>query len=166
MMARNTRNIAIEDKDIQAIIFRNFSGQPDNFNPKGAMGNFTLVLNKDKAVELANKGLNVTYKENRDGDTEARLKVFVRFEHVPPKVYQITSRHTTELDEDTIRCLDTAEISKADMIISPYNYNFNGREGVKAYLSKGYFTIEEDQFAKRYLFPRGDADDTSDDLPF
>ena len=164
MMARTNRNVAIEDKDIQAIIFRNFSGQPDNFNPKGAMGNFTVVLNKDKADELADRGLNVVYKENRDGDTEARLKIFVRFDHVPPKVYQITSRQTVELDAETVRCLDTAEISKADLILSPYHYDFNGREGVKAYLSKGYFTIEEDQFAKRYLGPQqGDADDS---LPF
>lgn len=162
MMARNTRNVAIEDKDIRAIIFRNFSGQPDAFNPKGAMGNFTIVLENEKAQELADKGLNVVYKENRDGDQEARLKIFVRFEHVPPKVYQITGKNSVELDADTIRCLDTAEIAKADLIVSPYHYEFNGREGVKAYLSKGYFTIEEDQFAKRY-FGGGEK---MDDIPW
>ena len=159
MMARNNRNVAIEDKDVKAIIFRNFSGQPDNFNPKGAMGNFTIILSESKAKELENNGLNVVYKENRDGDLEARLKIFVRFEHVPPKVYQITGKNTVELDETTIRCLDTAEIAKADLIVSPYNYDFNGRKGVKAYLSKGYFTIEEDQFAKRYFGGKEQMDD-------
>lgn len=150
-MLSNNRNIAIEGKDIRAIIFRNFSGKPDNFNPNGTMGNFTVVLENAKAEELADRGLNVQWKANRDGDEEARLKIFVRFEHVPPKVYQITSHNTVELDKDTVELLDNAEISNADLILSPYHYEVSGRSGIKAYLSKGYFTIEEDQFAERYL---------------
>ena len=153
---RNSRNIAIDSKDMKAILFRNFTGKPDQFNPKGTMGNFTVVLNEGKARELEDLGLNIKHKTNRDGDDEARLQIFCRFENFPPKVYRKVGHNTVELDQDTIEILDNDEIEDADLIISPYSYDFNGRKGVKAYLYRGYFTVAEDQYAQRYL---GDGDD-------
>lgn len=151
MMRTRNNNVAIEGKDIRAILFRNFTGAPDTYNPKGCIGNFTVVLEDEKAKELEQIGLNVKRKPNRDGDEEARLKVFVRFDHVPPKVYRVNSRTTAELDEDTIGLLDNDDIVDADLIINPYAFEINGLSGKKAYLSKGYFTVAEDQFADKYL---------------
>ncbi len=159
MNTRQNRNVAIEGKDIKSIIFRNFTGAPDTYNPKGCIGNFTVVLEDEKAAELEEAGLNIKHKANRDGDDEARLKIFVRFDHVPPKVYRVTKRTTVELDEDTVGLLDNDDIEYADLIISPYAFEINGLSGKKAYLSKGYFTVAEDQFASKYL-------DKDEEAPF
>ena len=42
------------------------------------------------------------------------------------------------------------DIERADLIISPYEYNFNGRSGVSAYLKTGYFVQALDEFADLY----------------
>ena len=167
MLSTNRNTINIDSKDMTAILFRNFAGKPDNFNPKGAMPNFTVCLSDERAKQLEAEGLDIKWRQNPDGDQQGRLKVFVRFENFPPKVFRITKKNTVELNADTVALLDHDEIKDADLIISPYHYDFNGRKGTKAYLSKGYFTIAEDQYAERYLGPqRGDAADTDDDLPF
>ncbi len=142
--------VYIEDQDIEAIIFRNFSGKPDKFHPNGQMPNFWVVLNPDKAAELGSMGMNIRERENQNGDMEYRLQVFVRFDNFPPTVYKICGDVQLRLDEDTIVDLDRDEIEKVDLSISPYHYEMNGREGIKAYLSKGYFTIVEDRLDKVY----------------
>lgn len=159
MLKTQNRNINIDSQDMKAILFRNFTGKPDSFNPKGQMGNFTIVLEDAKAKELEAQGLNIKHKQNRDGDDECRLQIFVRFDNFPPKVYRCTSKKSVELDEDTIALLDNDEIVDADLIISPYTYDVNGRQGKKAYLHRGYFTVAEDQYADRYL-------NREDEVPF
>lgn len=165
MLSTNRETVSIDSKDMTAILFRNFAGKPDNFNPKGAMPNFTVCLSTEKAKQLEAEGLDIKWRQSPDGDEQGRLKVFVRFENFPPKVFRITKKSTVELNDQTVALLDNDEIEDADLIISPYRYDFNGRKGTKAYLSRGYFTIAEDQYADRYLGnKRGDAAD--DDLPF
>lgn len=144
------RLIYIEDQDIEAIIFRNFSGNPDKYHKNGTMPNFWLVLTPEKAVELIDAGLNVRQKENRDGDLEYRLQVFARFDNFPPTIIKICGKNQIRLDEDTVGDLDRDEIEKIDLAISPYQYEMEGRTGIKAYLNKGYFTIREDRLSKRY----------------
>lgn len=170
MLNRNNRNIAIDSKDMTAIMFRNFSGKPDNFNPNGTMGNFTIGLTEEKGHELEEQGLNVRWRDTPDGDKEPRLKVFVRYENFPPKVYRIVDGDAALLDKESVELLDNDDISDADLIISPYAYEFGGRKGVKAYLYRGYFTVASDQYAERYLHGKGvstnAATGTEDDLPF
>lgn len=159
MLTSKKNTISIDTEDMQAILFRNFSGKPSNFNPNGEMGNFTIVLNDKKAEELKAEGLNVKRKLNRDGDEEWRLQIFVRFDKKPPKIYRKVGTKSIELTEETVALLDDDEIEKADLIIDPSVYDFNGRHGKKAYLHRGYFTVAEDQYADRYL-------NREDDVPF
>ena len=42
--------IRIRDEEVKAILFRNFAGAPDRFNPNGTMGNFWVVLEEEKAI--------------------------------------------------------------------------------------------------------------------
>lgn len=162
-MGTGMRNdVIIEDKDIDAIIFRNFAGNPDRYHKNGTLPNFWLVFPKDVASALSNKGFNVREKIGRDGDPEYRLQVFVRFDNWPPEVYKVCGRKKLLLDEETIKSLDRAEIEHVDVTLSPYHYKTAEREGVRAYLKVGYFTIANDRLSEKFDFD----DEEEFDMPF
>lgn len=143
-----TQNIAIENA---RIIFRNFAGEASQFNARGDR-NFCVLIDNDAAPALANDGWNIRYLKPKDPDEQpqAYLKVKVNFGQVPPTVLLITAKNKKRLTEDNIDVLDWAELKQVDLIIRPYNWEVNGKSGVKAYLKSGYFTIMEDEFASKY----------------
>jgi len=137
-------------KDVsgKAIRFRNFSGKPGKYNAEGDR-NFCLLIDPETADELQHEGFNIRYLNPRDEneDPVPYLPVKVAFgKGRPPKIVMITKRGKTELDEDSVDCLDWAEIDYAHIAINPYHYNVSGREGIKAYLKTMYVAIEEDEF--------------------
>lgn len=139
------------------ILFRNFSGNASQFNASGNR-NFCVIIDDPKLVEQLEKdGWNVRWLQPRDeGDSpKAYLQVKVQFPKEgskarPPKVVLITSRGNTILDESTVGMLDFAEIANVDMILRPYNWNVQGKYGVKAYLKSIYVTIVEDELEQKY----------------
>lgn len=147
---RENRSVLIADDEIKTIIFRNFGGKPDEYHKDGQMPNFWVVLTDEKAKELEQMGFNVKWKPNRDGDEEGRLQIFVRFDPFPPKVFQITTAGSVLLDRESVVSLDYAELVKVDLVLAPYYYEIQGRTGIKAYLGKGYFTINEDELSAQY----------------
>lgn len=151
-MANNNR-LTIENAKI---IFKNFSGEEREFNPAGTR-NFCLVIPDDKlAAKMAEEGWNIRYLDPKEeGDPRVPItQVKVNFGgRRPPKVVLITSRGKTQLTEKTIGQLDAAEIINADVIVNPYEWNANGKSGIKGYLNALYVTIEEDEFEKKYYSP-------------
>lgn len=141
-------NIVIEGARIG---FRNFSGKEGKFNPVGRR-NFCVFLESDLGQVLERDGWNVRWLEPRDIDDErqAYLQVAVNYENIPPKILVISSRGKTILDEESVSILDWAEIENVDLIIRPYNWDVNGKKGVKAYVKSMYVTIAEDEFEKKY----------------
>lgn len=148
MKARVNRPITIEDA---RIMFRNFSGKGGRFNPEGNR-NFCVVIPEDILEDVLADGWNVRYLQPREeGDTPLPyMQVAVRYNNIPPKIVLISSAGKTVLDEDTVNILDWAEIEAVDLIIRPYNYDVNGKAGVKAYVKSMYVTIREDEFEKKY----------------
>ncbi len=140
--------------DVQgsAIKWRNFEGKAGKFNAEGDR-NFCLLIDPDSADVLQSEGFNIRYlKPREDGDVPVPyLPVKVAYgKGRPPKIVMVTKRGKTDLDEDTVKLLDWSEIEKADIAINPYEYDVQGRRGIKAYLKTMYVTIQEDDFEDRY----------------
>jgi hypothetical protein len=152
------------DVDGRAIRFRNFEGKAARFNAEGDR-NFCLILNDEDAEELKAEGFNVRYLKPRNEYDEPLAYLPVKVDYSkgrPPKIVQVTKRGKTELDEESVRNLDWAEIDKADISINPYHYKTMDREGIKAYLKTMYVTIVEDDFEDRY-YDIPDSARSSDD---
>lgn len=135
------------------IIFRNFAGAATKFNAAGNR-NFSVILPKDIANELAEDGWNIRYLKPRDEeeaeDPTPYLQVGVRFTSYPPKVWLVSGNKKTLLDEDTIASLDYAEIEKVDLIIRPYQWEVGAKSGIKAYLKKMFVTVVQDDLEIKY----------------
>jgi hypothetical protein len=144
----NDDTVLIEDA---RMVFRNFSGREGQYNREGDR-NFCVLLDHDVAAQMAKDGWNIkALKAKEEGDEEQPyLQVSVNFKGRPPQVVQITSRGRTTLNEDQVEILDWVDIAHVDMIFRPYEWNVNGKTGIKAYLKSLYVTIEEDALDQKY----------------
>lgn len=148
------------------LVYRNFSGAAKTYNAKG-LRNFHVILDPDQAKQLQRDGWNIKWPKPRDDGEERSptLKVAVRFENYPPYVVMMTKRGRTEMDEDMIGVLDSAEIESADLRITGSYYQMeDGTKGFKAYLNQLFVTIsEKDLMAKHTDFTSAGRRSVSDD---
>lgn len=161
-MSKVTDNIILEDATIR---FRNFAGKEGKFNPPGRR-NFCLFLEPELGAKLTRDGWNVKQLAPREPEDlpQDYIQVDVSYKNIPPKIYLINSGGKQLLNEDTIDILDWAEIENVDIVVRPYNWEVNGKTGVKAYVKTMYVTIFEDEFEKKYSHVAQDTQD--EELPF
>lgn len=146
------------------IIYRNFAGVPDKkYNPNGNRTFGVILPNIEIADKLSGQGWNVKYIVNEDSDDTPWLKVKVSYKVKKPIIYMISGKKRTLMSEETVGELDSADIIKTDVEISPYPYEIEatGASGIAAYIKTMYVTIAENPFAAKY-----DFDDEGEELPF
>lgn len=141
--------------DDARIIFRNFAGEERLYNNAGQR-NFSVALDEETALALMKEGWNVKAgKEPTEEGMERlyHLKVNVKMNSKnPPKLFVVSKSKNirTLLDETTAMVLDYAEFDRIDLLIRPYNWDVQGKQGVSAYLKTGGFVLHEDDIELRY----------------
>ena len=141
-------DLIIEDAKLG---FLNFAGKVGPFNPSGKRS-FAVFFDKEVGLGLEKDGWGISWTKPREDDDEPKpfLRVAVSFDNIPPKIVLINPRSKIILDEKDVHMLDWVEIESVDLILNPYNWEFNGKTGVKAYLKSMYITKKEDAFEAKY----------------
>lgn len=142
-------NLSIENAKI---IFKNFSGKETKYNREGNRNFCVIIDDPDTAQKLIDEGWNIRLLAPRDESEEPRhyTQIAVSYKFAEPKVISITSRGQVMLDEDSIESLDYQDIKTCDIVVRPYEWEVNGKTGIKGYLKAMYVTIDEDEFASKY----------------
>ena len=145
----NVNSINIEGA---TIIWKNFSGERDRFNP-GKRGFSVVIDDAVMADELKQEGWNVKERPLQEGadpsEQEWTLPVKLNMNRYT-QVWLIVGNHKTLLDENTVAQLDVVDIIDCDISIRPYEWEMSGRTGVTAYVDSMYVTIRENKFAEKY----------------
>ena len=145
----NVNNINIEGA---TIIWKNFSGERDRFNP-GKRGFSVVIDDAAMAEELRNEGWNVKNRPLQEGadpsEQEWTLPVKLNMNRYT-QVWLIVGNHKTLLDENTVAQLDVVDFVNCDISIRPYEWEMGGRTGITAYVDSMYVTIRENKFAEKY----------------
>ena len=156
-MPSRENNIVIENAQILGRSYRNFSGAPKRWTPKGqkAPCTFGMALTPELVEVFEDKGVTVNYTKPYDDAPEdweplPFINVTARFDNWPPLISMITSRGQTHLDEDSVSLLDYAEIISADVTVNISHWEARGETGAKVYLNRLYVTIEEDPLDIKY----------------
>ena len=145
----NVNNINIEGANI---IWKNFSGERDKFNP-GKRGFSVVIDDSVMADELRQEGWNLKERPLQEGadpsEQEWTLPVKLNMNRYT-QVWLIVGNHKTLLDENTVAQLDVVDIIDCDISIRPYEWEMSGRTGITAYVDSMYVTIRENKFAEKY----------------
>lgn len=148
------------------IIFKNFKGEQSQYNRAGDRNFCVVIEDLDEAEAMKQDGWNVKYLPPMDegGQETAYLPVAVSFKYNPPTIVMYSSKGRTPLDEESIGVLDYMQFENVDLLVNPYNWEVNGKTGVKAYVKSMYVTVQEDVLAKKYASI--DMSDPMDEAPF
>lgn len=154
MSQRQNGIASVTLRDVR-LLFKNFEGREGQYNRAGDR-NFLALLPTDVAAAMAEEGWNIkTLKPRVDAEPDEPLQDYIQVsikwgKGQPPNVVLVTAGGRNKLDEETVDILDWAPLARVDLIIRPYQWDVNGKTGVKAYLKTLFAFMEEDELEREY----------------
>ena len=145
--------------DDARLIWPNFAGRGDRFNPQGSRDFSVIIPNDEIADALINDvnqygvGWNVKIKPPREeGDEPFRfLKVKLSYRNRGPKIYLITNGRKNELDESSVHILDDIVIESVNLDIRAFDGDDSPQGAFRsAWLEAMEVHQKIDRFAARY----------------
>ena len=143
--------LIIEDAHI---MFPNFRGIADQFTVKGHR-HFCVEIPEEMVDEMVEAGWNIrhTRPKNEEYEPVAYTDINIQWnfeKNKIPYVTFITSGGETEIDEELVGDLDTAEIEKVNLAIDPSYWKRNdGTWGIKGYVKSLEAYLYEDPIRRR-----------------
>ena len=133
------------------LIFKNFRGEKTQYNRAGNKNFCVVIEDPNDAETLRAHGWNVKQLVNREDEEDVLyyLPVAVSYEPYPPRV-ELIGRKRVLLDDESTSTLDQVDIKSVDLVVRPYTWEVNGKEGIKAYVKTMYVVINEDPYAAKY----------------
>lgn len=133
------------------LIFRNFSGEKNDFNAEGQR-NFSVILDEETANGLSEAGVNIRTRESSDPDEPPiyTMKVNVSYRKSEPTICLITSKGKKFLHEDRVGELDHVNIENADLTVTFSYWEMRGKSGFSAYLDSLYVTAKQSALEEKY----------------
>ena len=136
------------------LVFRNFRGEGGEYNAPGDR-NCHVVIPPEMVEVLTMQGWNVRLYQPKDESIMPfhilKFNISYKIPALAPKVFGVRGNNTpVPIPEDVISSLDYQTFTNVDLEIRPYKWTKGGRSGISAYLSTGYFVMEEDYLAQKY----------------
>ena len=146
------------------LFWKNFEGRKGRFNQEGNR-NFHIQLDMDVAKEMEADGWNIRWEDPREeGDSPtAHIKVKVSFDNYPPRILMKIGDKITPLGQDSVGILDWSELMHVGVMLSPYQWDVNGKQGVNAYLKKLTVELDPDDLETAFLGGGGSPTDNDED---
>jgi len=146
-------NLRVENA---VVIFRNFGGNPTNFNPQGGKRTFSLCLPKEWADILKQDGWNVKERQFDEGETIYHTEIVVNENsQYPPKLYLLSEfmgkKTMTMLQPEQYKKLDQDMIVNMDLEIHPFEHGRGVAGSKKGYLKNLWATLQSvNDFGGKY----------------
>lgn len=139
-----------------AVLFRNFSGNPTDFNPNGGKRTFNMCLPREWAETLRADGWNIKERQLEEGETIYHTEIVVNENcNYPPHLYVLTDfmgkKCLTQLPPEQYKKLDQDIIVDMDAEIHPYEHGRGAAGSKKGYLKNLWVTLQSvNDFGGKY----------------
>lgn len=135
------------------LVLKNFSGEKGRYFNSTGNPEFAVVIPPELAEMMSADGWNVKQFKAKPEDTKDPdffIKVKIGVNGRPPRMVMITSAGRKDISVEDCQVFDYVRISNVDLTLSPYDYEFQGKTGISAYLNSLFVTVEEDELDRKY----------------
>ena len=144
-VGNNYQVVGLEHAQILSGGWRNFSAEQRQYD-SGQTRHFAVLVEEQNVQPLEQFGFNVGFYQPKDTGRDGYhyLDINLGWKLRDPKISIVSSGTTVKQTEETIGDLDRLNnIDYADIEVSPYHWNNNGRSGVKPWVSEMFVYLEQ-----------------------